>query len=122
MIFKFRVRHFKLLSVVFCCLFFAHYTKAQYVTIPDSAFAAWLRSNNHIDSFMVGNQLDTTCLFILQQTLVDCSNSNILDLTGIQYFKALDTLICVNNLLDSLPAFPPLLNHLDFSFNAVSPN
>jgi hypothetical protein len=121
MLFKYKPRYFKSLIVLLCCLFFSFSVNAQYVTIPDTAFVNWLSANG-FDSCLVGSQLDTTCSAVLDSTYIDCSNANIQDLTGIQYFKSVVTLICDTNLLDSLPALPTLLTYLDFSFNAVSPN
>jgi Concanavalin A-like lectin/glucanases superfamily/Leucine Rich repeats (2 copies) len=47
-------------------------------------------------------------------------NKNIRDLTGIDYFTALTTLICSNNQLKSLPTLPPSLTELDCSRNLMT--
>ncbi|MBK7970633.1 MAG: hypothetical protein IPK08_17830 [Bacteroidetes bacterium] len=47
--------------------------------------------------------MDTTCSLIVNATKVNCQQSNITDITGIQYFDNLDTLICGNQNLTFLP-------------------
>lgn len=117
--------------------------KAQYVTIPDPNFAAWLQTT--IPSAMIGNQMDTTSLAVTTRTSVICTNFasgglGISDLTGIQYFdslKQLDfrfnqvsniptlpntllALICFSNNLNSLPILPNSLTVLDCGGNQLS--
>ena len=58
--------------------------KAQYVTIPDPNFAAWLQTN--VPSAMMGNQMDTTSLAVITTTNITVENLGIGDLTGLQYF------------------------------------
>src|SRR5579859_966250 len=82
--------------------------RAQYVTIPDTAFVSWLQGNGYAGC-MNGNQLDTTCGAVLGATSVVCSNLPIRDLTGVQYFKNLDTLYCSNDSLHNVPTLPPAL-------------
>ncbi|HXB10621.1 MAG TPA: hypothetical protein VNZ45_01435, partial [Bacteroidia bacterium] len=65
---------------------------AQFVTIPDAKFSAWL--NSTIPSAMSGNQMDTTNIAVLSLTRIDVENMGIADLTGVQYFKSLITLDC----------------------------
>ena len=95
--------------------------KAQhYVTIPDTAFARYLR--NTYPSCMNGNQMDTTCTAITSATTF----SNILfyqfvDLTGIQYFNHLLTLDCSNiNTITTIPKLPPLLTSLNVMDNQLT--
>ena len=80
--------------------------KAQWVTIPDPNFVAWLQAN--YPTCMNGNLMDTTCSGIMNATNVSCGYQNIFDLTGIQYFDNLDTLTCYNNEITFLP---PVLPH-----------
>ena len=47
-----------LLALIFC--FLLHFTKAQFVTIPDANFVTWL-NNNGFSSCMNGNQLNASC-------------------------------------------------------------
>ena len=79
-------------------------TNGQFVAIPDANFRTWLNNNGYA-SCMSGNNLDTTCSVVVNATKVNCSNQNISNLTGIQYFDNLDTLLCMNNNLTSFPGF-----------------
>jgi hypothetical protein len=119
--------------------------KAQYVTIPDAKFAAWLQTN--IPSAMIGNQMDTTNAILTSYTTLNVAGDSIGNLTGIQYFDALkvldcgnsiinsgpnylttlpklpatlDTLICGNNQLTSLPTLPTSLIELDCRYNQIT--
>lgn len=112
--------------------------QAQYVTIPDANFVAWLTET--YPACMSGNDLDTTCIDIEQATDVAVGNLGIADLTGIQYFDNLTLLDCSGNNLSSLPglpvtivglycnsnqlstlpALPPTLQLVDCSFNNLS--
>jgi hypothetical protein len=92
---------------------------AQYVTIPDTSLVKWLNKNG-FTSCMKGNQLDTTCPAVLSKKTFDCSYSNINNLTGIQYFKSLDTLICLSNNLTSLPPLPASVTYIECSFNQLT--
>ena len=76
--------------------------KAQFVTIPDANFAAYLQSHPDCWSCITGNQLDTTLLSSFWY--IDVSNLNISDLTGIEYFHDLFSLNCSNNNLTSIPS------------------
>ena len=67
-----------------------------------------------------GGQLDTTCTAVLNTTSLNLSNLNVSDLTGIQYFKNLDTLNCSGNNLTSLPPLPASLTYLDCSNNQLT--
>ena len=98
--------------------------KAQYVTIPDSNFAAWLQSN--IPSAMIGNQMDTISLAVTTRTNISVENIGIGDLTGVQYFDSLKVLDCGNgylmlnpNSLTSLPALPSTLDTLICGRNVI---
>ncbi len=84
--------------------------KAQFVTIPDTNFVAFLQAN--YPSCMSGNQMDTTCTNIISATSLLVSSQNISDLTGVKYFTGLDYLYCNNNLLTSLPSLPANLKYL----------
>jgi uncharacterized repeat protein (TIGR01451 family) len=88
------------------------FAKAQYVTIPDPNFAAYLQT--YYPSCMNGNQMDTTCIDITSATTttLDVSYQNISDLTGVEYFSGLIYLYCTSNLLTSLPNLPANLQQL----------
>ena len=53
-------------------------------------------------------------------TELDMSWMDIYSLVGLEYFKGLQTLLCYNNLLTSLPALPSGLTYLDCDFNELS--
>ncbi len=84
--------------------------KAQWVTIPDANFVTYLQTN--FASCMNGNQMDTTCTAITTAITVNCLNKNISDLSGIEYFDSLDSLICANNNISSLSNIPSAVTHL----------
>jgi len=114
----------KLLPLFICLLFFGN-AKAQYVTIPDAKFAAWLQAN--VPSAMVGNQMDTTNTAVTSLTRIVVENDSIGDLTGVQYFDSLKTLDCGNgnsmpnfNYLTSLPALPSTLDTLICGNNQIN--
>ena len=84
--------------------------QAQFVTIPDANFVTYLQTN--YPTCMNGNQMDTTCVAIISETKVNCLNKSISDLSGIEYFDNLDTLICGNNNLTSLANLPSTVTNL----------
>ena len=99
--------------------------RAQYVAIPDSNFGKWLHANGY-SACMTGNStsgwhLDTTCTSVINATSIDCNSSSIINLTGIQYFKNLQTLLCYSNNLTSLGLgpLPSSLTHLECYFNQL---
>ena len=75
-----------LLAMLFSFCF--NFSKAQFVTIPDTNFVNWL-NNNGYSSCMNGNQLNSSCPTVQTTTGLDCSNSLISDLTGIHAFTNL---------------------------------
>ncbi len=109
--------YFSLLFIA--CAVFNTCEAQHYVTIPDTAFVSWLHGHGYAGC-MSGNQLDTTCNAVLTATTMKCYSVPIRDLTGIQYFKNLDTLDCYNDSLYSIPAFPPVLVSLNCSQNNLS--
>jgi len=106
--------YFSLLLIISCAIF--NNCKAQYVTIPDTAFVSWLHNNGYA-ACMNGNQLDTACNTVLNATSVTCSAVPIRDLTGIRYFKNLSLLDCSNDSLYQIPALPPILTQLNCNYN-----
>lgn len=120
------------------CVVMFRNVDAQFVNIPDANFRTWLNNNGYA-SCMNGNLMDTTCALIVNATKVNCQNSNIADITGIQYFDSLDTLIfraqditflppihasllyldaSSNNYLASVANFPSSLLHIDLQINS----
>ena len=110
-----------LIALLFCI----NQTKAQFVTIPDANFAAYLDSI--IPSAMNGNQMDTTNSAVTSYTAINVENDSIGDLTGVQYFDSLKTLDCGNgnsapnpNYLTSLPKLPSTLGSLTCCNNKLT--
>ncbi|HXD91782.1 MAG TPA: hypothetical protein VNX01_01145, partial [Bacteroidia bacterium] len=96
-----------LLSLLFCLT----QTKAQFVTIPDTAFVSYL--NIIVPTAMSGNQMDTTSALVTTTThTINVSKKHIASLTGIQYFTSLAFLRCDSNQLTTLPTLPASLNYL----------
>lgn len=104
--------------IIFMFLFTAKFTSAQWVTIPDPYFVNWLNANG-FSSCMNGNLMDTTCSAIVNATYIQCEDSSINSLDGIQYF---DNLISITlgqtdsylnaMALNIIPAFPPSLENI----------
>ena len=99
-------------------------SSAQYVTIPDVTFATWLR-NNGFSTCMNGNTLDTTCSTVLAAHglylgSVDINFQTIHDLTGIQYFKNLDTLEASSDYISIIPSLPAGITYLNLNSNNLS--
>ncbi|MBL0050415.1 MAG: hypothetical protein IPP29_02255 [Bacteroidetes bacterium] len=105
---------FALFILFLCCT--TQNINAQYVTIPDPNFVTWLNANGY-SSCMNGNMMDTTCSAVLNAAIVDCSNGNISDLTGIEYFDSLQFLFCAFNLLTSLPSLQSSLTFIRCDYN-----
>ena len=101
-------------------ILFLHFlpTKAQYVTIPDPNFVAKL--TQLYPSCMNGNQMDTTCTQIVNETDLWLDNLSINDLTGIRYFDNLLYLYCHYNQLTSLPILPSGLIQLSCNHNQLA--
>lgn len=108
---RYRVRLYpNMLFLVFFILSFQE-SQAVLVTIPDANFRAWLVSN--YPTCMIGvlgdEQLETSCMAVMNATTVSVDNENISNLEGIQYFISLQTLTCDNNPLNTLPTLPNTL-------------
>ncbi|MCW5908764.1 MAG: T9SS type A sorting domain-containing protein [Chitinophagales bacterium] len=100
------------------------YLKAQWVSIPDNNFATWLDTSGYSQCLhgnnTVGWQLDTTCPAVVGATTINCSNKNIHDLTGIQYFDNLTGLNCEYNQLTGMPELPDGLIYLYCQHNQLT--
>jgi uncharacterized repeat protein (TIGR01451 family) len=116
-------------------------TRAQYALIPDTNFRNFL-INNGFAGCIVGNSLDTTCTAVITATKINCAQSNIHSIEGVEYFDNLDTLICSGNYyltfinkipagvsyfdcsfcqyLTDLPVLPSLLQHLNCLFDSLT--
>lgn len=107
-----------LLALIFLSVSFRD-ASAQYVTVPDPNFVTWLQNNGYA-ACMNGNQLDTTCVAVTGATSIDISWLEATDLTGIQYFDNLQTLVADFNNLTSLPPLPNGLTSLTVSWNQIA--
>jgi hypothetical protein len=99
--------------VVLLLLCFAFNAKAQWIAIPDTFFGKWLKAKGYNQCLQgnstIGWQMDTTCSAVLGTITIDCSSSSIKNLTGVKYFRNLDTLICSYSHIDTLFELPPSL-------------
>ena len=96
--------YLKLALVILILLNLCKEANAQYVTIPDANFAQYLTTN--FPSCMNNGKLDTVCSATLKVPYINIESSGITDLTGIQYFKNLDSLNCGDNSLTNLSPLP----------------
>jgi Secretion system C-terminal sorting domain/Leucine Rich repeats (2 copies) len=101
---------------VVCSIFTA---QAQYVTIPDANFRAFLQGQ-YPACFNTQGEMDTTCNAVMTATNLDCSNRNITSIEGVQYFNALQELTCSNNQLVNLPTLPLYLIVLSCDNNQLT--
>ncbi len=106
----------KIITLLAVCFLAVANIKAQYVTIPDANFRAFLE-NKYPSCFNAAHEMDTTCSLIVSETSLDCSFQNIASLDGIQYFDGLLGLNCRGNLLTSIPRLPSVMNTVDCSNN-----
>lgn len=109
----------KIRLLAFVLLLSSFAAKAQYVTIPDANFVAWLNANGY-SQCMNGNQMDTTCNAIVTAEVIYCPNASISNITGIQYFDALRALTCKNNPITAVPNLPSALDFLDCSNTIIT--
>jgi gliding motility-associated-like protein/uncharacterized repeat protein (TIGR01451 family) len=91
---------------------------AQYVSIPDSNFRAYLLGR--FPTAMLGNNLDTTNTQVINATVVDVDSLHITSIDGIQYFDNLQTLNCGRNYIATLPMFPNALTNLICKQNVLT--
>jgi hypothetical protein len=96
------------------------------VVIPDTNFGIWLsgRFGGCIQwSNSTGWEMDTTCPAIVTATnicICTYNNSQIKNLSGIQYFDNLKTLRCENGTINNIPALPNSLTQLTCYDNQLS--
>ena len=88
--------------------------QAQF-TVPDVEFAN--RLSVIVPDAMSGGVLDTAHPSVLGLTYMNVSGAGIHDLDGVQYFTALQTLVCSNNYLITLPALPDAIVQLECEGN-----
>lgn len=92
--------------------------KAQYVTIPDSNFRMFLK--DLVPSAMFGDDLFIYSSALPQISKIDCSNLEIKNLEGIQYFDSLKELNCGFNKLATIPELPQFLEWLTCHVNTLN--
>jgi uncharacterized repeat protein (TIGR01451 family) len=109
----------RLFLIFYFSFFIFNSSSAQYVLIPDTNFRNFLMSNGFAGC-MQGNTLDTTCLQVINATKINCSQSNIYDIEGIQYFDNLDTLICDRDSILILPPLPSGLTYFSVEINRIT--
>ena len=91
------MKHYYTRLVKFCCsallMLCMLSSRAQYITIPDTGFAGWLRANGW-DTCMTGNMLDTSTSRNAEKLVwggtLSMTGRNISDLTGIHYISWTD--------------------------------
>lgn len=82
----------------------ANLSHAQWVTIPDPEFVAFLTAN--YPSCMSGSMMDTTCIDIINVVSLNINTYVISNLDGIQYFDGLQILEIIHPSLTLIPALP----------------
>jgi hypothetical protein len=109
---------YRFLLVCSLCIVICN-AKAQYASIPDGNFRYALITAGLSTSCFDGTQtmIDTTCPGVLNMINLGVFSYNINDLTGIQYFKGLQSFGCGMNNITSLPTLPPHLKTLTCSNN-----
>jgi uncharacterized repeat protein (TIGR01451 family) len=111
------MKHF-LRLLFFTCFLQVNYVKAQWVTIPDANFVNWL--TQQYPTCMNANQLDTTCLQILNEDTVIVTNLNLTSIYGIEFFDNLKYLKCNTNSLTSINRLPHTVRFLNCSSNQLN--
>ena len=99
--------------------------KAQFITMPDTAFGSWMNANGYAScmtgSAATGWQLDTTCATLLAATNVDFQGDTfVTDISSIRYFKNLNLLWIRNDYkLVNIPDLPVTLTNLNLSLTGI---
>lgn len=90
----------------------------QFVQIPDDNFRTFLKEK-YPACWNASDQLDTTCLAVVNETTLNANNRSIESLEGIQYFDKLEQLYCHFNNLSLLPKLPSGLKNLTCARNRL---
>jgi len=110
----------KFASLLLSFLLLTLLSRAQYVTIPDASFQAYLQTK-FPSCFNGSGMMDTTCSAVLTADTIIVSGLAIQDITGIQYFTSLKYLDCSNGNYITVPfSLPNSLTYLN-CFNSISP-
>ncbi len=98
--------------------------RAQYISLPDTAFAHTLDRYGYSSclsgSDQTGWYLDTNCAIAAVDTGFYIAYTNIRDLTGVQYFRHLKEISCTDSRVMTLPALPDSLERLTFLDDSLS--
>ena len=105
-----------LLCILGCGLFIIA-AQGQYV-IPDPVFASFL--NGEVPNAVTGNVLDTNHVEVTSLTELSVTNPLTTDLSGVQFFDALERLHCNGLQLTSLPPLPATLELLGCDDNELT--
>ena len=98
-----------LLALAFCLNAGA---QTPYVAIPDSNFVHYLKTI--VPTAFKGDSLNTSSTLVTTSTkTINVLSKSISNLSGVQYFTSLDSLICGSNPLTSLPSLPNSLTILN---------
>lgn len=92
---------------------------AQMLTVSDPGFLAYLQ-NAEFSSCLSGNQLNTSCPLVVNATKVNCSNFPVVDISAINAFVNLDTLIAQYTQIAVVTALPPSIRHLEISWSQLT--
>ncbi len=94
------------------------FLKSQFVSIPDTNLRTRL-IQLFPSCFNAQNQMDTTCNGILNVSSLDLSGKNLVNLSGIEYFKGLQWLDCSGNQIVKLFILPPNITFLNCKNNKI---
>src|SRR5580698_7714832 len=104
----------KIFTASLLIIFSVTFCSAQYVTIPDTGFASFLRQN--VPNCMNGNQLNTSCPDLLTDSSLYIDGSGIVYITGVEYFPDWASLTC-DAAITLVPVLPSSLTYLTMSFS-----
>lgn len=108
----------KLIPLIFLVVFVGVDVRGQLALIPDPNFRAFLQVQ--YPSCFVNDSLDTQCSEVVQESFLDLSNTDVIDLSGLEYFANLEHFKCKNNDLTTLSNLPNSLIILDVRNNLLS--
>ncbi|MFL5728641.1 MAG: leucine-rich repeat domain-containing protein [Cytophagaceae bacterium] len=100
-------------SILFCTLAFLFYreSEAQYITLPDPAFATFIAAN-YPAAVNGSNQLDTNAAKTITGTF-NCKYKGINNASGLQYFQGLSKIYLTGNNLSTVPNLDKTVNLTD---------
>ncbi|QQR86727.1 MAG: DUF11 domain-containing protein [Flavobacteriales bacterium] len=108
----------RLVVPAFLLVFIVNTRTAAQFTVPDPAFAA--RLSLMVPAAMNGAVLDTLHPSVAALTYMNVAGAGLTDLNGVQYFTGLQTLVCSNNYLTSMPVLPDAIQELQCQSNGIT--